>query len=148
MIDPRQAQWLKEKIEWVFGLLGGELASEPWDGHLHWYEGAPEYIAGQYSNTVNYRTVIMDCATTPAPLHVENWKLYSTFSNSGEVECPGRWMGDGRVIERDTVEVPKDPSGAYRVCPYCEGIIGMKHGMIYLGDGWLEAVYYEEEGSP
>jgi hypothetical protein len=148
MVDARQAGWLKEKIEWVFGLLGGELASEPWDGHLHWHEGTPEYVKGHYSDTVNYRTVIMDCATSNPPGNIENWKLHSTFSNSGETECPGGWMGDGTVTEQDSVEIPKAPEGTYRVCPYCENPLRTKHGMIYLGDGWVEAVYEEGEGSP
>lgn len=144
MVDPRQEQWQRDRIEWVFGILGGELETVPWDGYPYWYDGAPDY-ADELKNG-EYRTIIRNCLFDPPPDEIEGWKLIQTFSSSGETECPGKWFSNGVVHESDCVEAPSSV-GPYKVCPYCEQALGMEHSMIYLGDGWLEAVYQKTEDS-
>jgi hypothetical protein len=142
MIDRRQAEWLKGQIEWVFGLSGGELEEEPWGDWQHWYMGVPEYAGPEHTDpTVEYRTAILDCSYSQPPEKLDGWALDTIYHSSGETECPGGWMGDGLVNRNSAVCVPDNRGGKYRVCPYCEAREGTKHGMIYIGDGWVEAVY-------
>jgi len=126
----------REEIEWVFGLTGGELADKPWAGHKYWYEGVPDYAGEDFADDeegTQYRTVVCcyACSNPPDELGDEEgtYKLAKVYSNSGETTCPGHSDQDnaGRVTEEQ--------------CPLCDMKQGEKHGYIYLGDGWAEAVY-------
>lgn len=113
----------RESVEWVFGLLGGELMDEPWkpsdaDGRewtvTYWFDGVPEYAESEYDWTGNtYRTAIRDEMFGPMPdVLVDSLGTYNrvgSFRSSGEAELP-------------------DQSYAY------------------IGDGWSEIVYQLEEG--
>jgi hypothetical protein len=138
MVDPRQEQWQNEKLEWVFCLPAGSLESAPWQGWQHWYEGFPEHGAIYFNSDHEYRTIIYNRGTLPE--YLDGYKLVHTFPSEGTVECPGGWMGDGTVKESDSVVAPKYP-GTYQVCPFCEQTVGSRHGSIYIGKDWEEAVY-------
>jgi len=132
----------KEEIEQVFALTGGELEDETWVYHQEgkegriafWYEGQPSYVAQKYyANYRNYRTAILCCLFSAAPHQIPGkpgekpWMLQEIFASSGEARC-----------SRGGVPV-QDP-----VCELCGEKFGTSHGYIYLGDGWVEAVYKQE----
>lgn len=155
MAKDREVEIEREQIEWVFGLTGGELRFEPWTYEVggkesrfpYWYEGVPDYASGdfsdQYDSGVEYRTVVTQALYGAPPERIESgsegqiedagWLLQRMYHSSGETECPGRDDGDGTVTEEHT-------DGGDR-CVLCEELLGEQHGYIYLGDGWVEAVY-------
>jgi hypothetical protein len=124
--EQKAAALERKRVQWVFGLTGGELADEPWQGHPYWYEGIPDYLENPkdlYTSDVEYRTLVTDCYGMPGIRH--GWEPIKTLSNSGETECPCKSEEDERE-EDDT-------------CELCEG-----DGIIYLGDGWREIVFRRE----
>lgn len=149
---------LREQVEWVFGLTGGELNdkslryhktdedSDHQYGFAFYYDGVPSYARPDFEhldeNHYDYFTAV-SCELYGSSLDelitVEDGKLYKklkVYTNSGETECPGKSDGDGVVTEEQA-----DPSG---FCPYCDESIGDEHGYIYLGDGWCEVVYMHD----
>lgn len=141
MIDARQAKWMREKLEWVFGLFKEELGAEPWDGWEWWYEGPPKEVYNKFNDEDRlYRTLIMDATQQPPPEDIEGWKLVDIYPNSGNVECPGGWMGNGTVNGSQSVEV----SNNHWLCPLCESARGQQHGIIHIGSGFVEALYTKD----
>ena len=120
----------RERVACVFGLGGGELHvaddrfPDEWDGPggiAYWYEGVPEY-ASELRHLDGPRTAIICCMLGhPAP--PTGWEQVASFTSSGEAAC--WWCGEGTGNEDDR------PG-----CTLCEG-----DGLVYLGDGWCEAVY-------
>lgn len=128
-----------ERIMCVFGLGGGELSDEPWDGVCkYWYEGVPEYAEefgsaryGSYDtdedgNLWEYRTALLNelygYFDTPP-----GWERLARYNNSGERDCWWCGPGTGNEDERDG-------------CLLCEG-----DGYVYLGEGWGEVVFRRKE---
>lgn len=146
----------REQIEYVFGLTGGELETEPWavvgpytrsderdEPHAwavrYWYDGAPEYVSRELGRFNSLRTVVANPAGysngPDAWLADESgvWMLVDSFTSSGETECPGQHEDAGPKVTADHVA---DTDRCY----LCEGKLGDDHGYIYIGDGY-EAVY-------
>lgn len=122
-LQARETALERERVEWVFGLTGGELNDSPWHEHAHWYDGVPDYL-GQgdypdlYASGVDYVTVVSDTTIESPP----GWVVADDYTSSGEAECPCRHDDDmGNYPSAD--------------CALCEG-----GGYIYLGDGWRETV--------
>jgi len=151
----------REQVEYVFGLTGGELSATPWaivyeaessvDGKpftpegervpehevhrstwRYWYDDAPEYAARECAVEFPATTrTVVTCALYGGVRRAfydangKRWELLKFFTNSGETECPRK---------DETI-----PEGAH--CDLCDGTTSAKHGFIYLGDGWVEAVY-------
>lgn len=111
----------REEIEWVFGLTGGELADEPWAGHRYWYEGIPEYAHDDFPPHAeawgDYRTIVMQALYSPPPERIAD-------PATGDV-----WILDKTYSSSGEAELP-DPPGE----------------TIYIGDGWVEAVYRDSRG--
>lgn len=133
----------RAQVEQVFGLTGGELADTPWivDGwtFTFWYEFPPEYAEREFDYTArNYRTAVRDIMFGAPPDRLGTWTKVATFQNSGEAECPGK----SEDIDIVRVEQCGDDG---RECYYCGGNVGAPHGYVYLGDGWAEIVYVEDE---
>ena len=127
-------RWTKQRLEtermaYVFGLTGGELADKPWSKRAWWYEGIPDYVGDdfpdRYSSDVEYRTTLECCLYEPAieANAPRGWKFVRYYTTSGETDCG--WCGDGTGNE-----------GQRDKCKLCEG-----DGLIYIGDGWAEVVY-------
>lgn len=151
----------RAQIAEVFGLVGGELADHVWieqaDGHewvAHfWYEGFPEYAESDFDNWHHFRTVVRDIMFGPPPERLGAWMKVATYMNSGETECPGR-NEDGWGLPKG-VHLVKSSDGINLVradqcdggdrCYYCDEKIGEEHGHIYIGDGWAEIVYQQDE---
>lgn len=138
----------RERVEWVFGLTGGELSGEPWrvldvngapENFPYWYHDVPEYAASDFPrhDAVVRRTVIADCLYGDPPDVVidaddgDTWRKVKSYSNSGEAECPGR--------------NPDDPDEGLP-CDLCDDddSHGL-HGTVSLGDGWAEVVYEQDD---
>jgi hypothetical protein len=125
----------REQIEQVFGLTGGELSDESWQGFAHWFEGAPEY-ATEHKDTDEHthRTIVGNFIFSSPPESIEDngirWEKVATFVSSGETECPGV-HGDYNLVEND----------AHEPCPLCGEKWNEPHGFIYIGEGWAEVVY-------
>lgn len=156
----------RERVEWVFGLTGGELEDEAWEGNRYWFDGPPEYggedFRDQYAPGVEYRTVVRNALYAPSRQEIQgeptakgpgpSWRLVRTFTSSGETECPGRGDTSGETLLVGGHLAPglrkMETVGAYKVgavtdgrCPLCEAEKGQPHGFIYLGEGWVEVVY-------
>jgi hypothetical protein len=146
------------QVEEVFRLGGGELEDKSWgylaqstyhDGSLfeptgrtseahlihgafrYHYDGVPDYVAGELEAahpSRDLRTVVY-CALFGMPTTFydakdgSRWERVAFYGSSGETECPTH----GETADED--------------CQLCEAPKGEKHSMIYLGDGWGEAVY-------
>ena len=138
----------REQVQNVFGLGGGELADDAWDGvSLYWYEGPPEYATADgldgldLDDDSEYRTALVCClfGAPPAP---DGWSVAGSYTTSGEADC--WWCGPGTdwdgSDEQDRVRGETATTNThYRGkvdCPLCEG-----DGWVYLGDGWAEVVY-------
>jgi hypothetical protein len=157
---------LTEQVKQVFRLTGGELHlpredfPDAWDKLFDWwYEGRPEYAEhlsdeidcdgcvkgvlcipcrpaicgcdqgvecprceGIQEVAVEYRTGIASMDPPDSGLMDGEWNLVATFTTSGETEC--LCCGEGEVDE----------------CPVCED----GDGVLYIGDGWYEAIYRRE----
>jgi len=116
----------QERLKCVFCLGGGELHEpsekfpDEFDGlGLGWYEGRPDGFDATAPDW-ECRTVIYYMNHPEKP---DGWKYLGHWMSSGEMEC--WWCGDGTGNEytRET-------------CKLCEG-----DGLIYIGDGYGEAVY-------
>jgi hypothetical protein len=145
----------RERIACVFGLGGGELHvahpdfPDEWDGPdgiAYWYDGVPEYASelrdadqvecpdcngddddcpsseGLGHRHHEVRTALQD-ALFGFPDPPAGWQRIAAYSSSGEAECG--WCGSGTGNEDKRAN-----------CKLCEG-----DGIIYLGDGWFEAIY-------
>lgn len=136
----REARIEQERMEWVFGLTGGELSDRKWEcaneegedaTFKWWYDGVPEYAESDFPerHDLEHRTVL--CYGGPPEVLVDKdgrWYLQRSYSSSGETECP--------VAQAD--------EDVERPCCLCEAEEGEEHGHIYVGDGWCEAVYRED----
>lgn len=114
-----------------------ELEDKKW--HLrdrtfaYWYDDVPGFAKGDlgaFKDGYERRTALLECLFSPAPERLveddgEEWVLVATYGVGAERECPSH----GEVHE-----------GEER-CPLCEAGPGEEHGMAYLGEAWLEAVY-------
>ena len=153
----QEAKIEREQVEWVFGLTGGELADrpmryayresanystgkmEPHEYRRAWarysYEGTPEYSEIEpHTRNGSFLTMVWDSGAygshqPPTIMHAQGkrWRKVASYTSSGETECPGV-----------DCEEPIPADG----CPLCEGSADEGHGMIYLGEGWCEVVYY------
>jgi hypothetical protein len=127
-----EAEVERERVEYVYGLTGGELSDEPWSYCAYWYDGVPEYAESDFRDwtTRTYRTAVLPGYPWYPDKTVQDggevWTLVRDYRNSGEAECPGR----------QTPEMPLP-------CELCEAETG-DHGYIYIGEG-CEAVYRLEE---
>lgn len=156
----------KLRIEYVFGLTGGELHEphpdfpDQWDKLFeYWYEGMPDWAGTPDPQAVcndpeaEFRTGIGFYDPPEKELELwflepespryEYWDLYETYRTSGETACP--WDGDGAEDELETARKERVerrerglsvPADEENRCPLCED-----DGYIYIGDGWYEAVY-------
>ena len=125
--EQKAAALERERVECVFGLTGGELSDEQWQGYIYWYQGIPDYMEPPkdlYTSGVEYRTLVADCLFG-MPEIKHGWELIEAFSNSGETECPCKSEEGAREADD--------------VCPLCGG-----DRIIYIGDGWWEIVFRRE----
>ena len=161
-----EAQAERERVEWVFGLTGGELGAEPWAcmhvgrfgdhytfGNRYWYEGVPDHLNARNYFDHEYRTTVTwGGGYLPEPNREiwdgqGQWKLVASFMNSGEVECPNRtWDPIDRCeVEHGSQnpvseEIAEMFDSKRKVCYLCEEPVGKQHGYVYIGEGY-EAVY-------
>lgn len=143
----------RSQIEYVFGLLGGELSDKPlvfWAKELgrdcvkyvkYWYEGAPEWSeedlpAGARGGIL--RTLLHDLIL-PSILEEGGiiWTRIVSYTGSGERECPYYGAVVGEEAWRDEV----DSVEIENMCSLCGRDRGEDHGYIYLGEGWTESIY-------
>ncbi len=131
----------REEVEIVFGLTGGELSDRPWAVFRHWYEGPPAYHKEDLPEEGMYRTAVTCALYRTLPKELEDgravYKLEQSFEGSGEAPCPGSDEGDGRVAENQC--------NTHGRCWYCDERIYEPHSFVYIGPGWVEAVYRMEE---
>jgi hypothetical protein len=144
---------MKQQVMWVFGLTGGELADQPWEVERgddpedtevfdYWYKGAPDYAEGDFESEATLRTVCYNNLFMTLPKTIadrktgEEWALVRDYGSGGETACPGQ--DEGKVEKRHCTEETDE-------CVLCEEKVGEPHGMIYLGEGWVEAVYQKME---
>jgi hypothetical protein len=143
----REAQIEREQIESVFGLGGGELNSDPWVvkaddreiSYLYNYDGPPEYADFDDRHDRDYVTVVTQALYSPIEPILTSadgsiYRLRADYSSSGETECCYR----SGAPEDAIVKAEQAHNGE---CPYCATPVGEAHGHIYIGDGWIEAVY-------
>jgi hypothetical protein len=137
-----------------FAKPGERVAADDLDmrDFRYWYEGAPGYVAHEYRNeTRDLRTVVC-CALFGMPPAImwdastgDRWARIADFRSSGETECPGQHEDGGNLVtEAQTTFGVDAPNIGQAVCPLCEARLGEPHGMIYIGDGWVEALYVRE----
>lgn len=136
----------RERIEWVFGLTGGELESERWDvwtpylwtdgttdprpemsasGFAYWYEGCPDYCERaerQSWEETQARTVVVSGGgyLSPADPWMADpsgvWVRVAVYQSSGETECPGRHEDAGP-------QVRPEQCGEDGRCVLCEALL-------------------------
>lgn len=133
---PDESAIEREQIEYVFGLTGGELASEPWTYQApyvyssdsstelllrehtarYWYDGCPDYCERSEREEwedAAARTIVVaggGYLSAPAPWVVDDegaWRLVATYQNSGETECPGQHEDAGNKVRRDHCKLSK-----------------------------------------
>jgi len=154
----------RAQVEEVFGLTGGELSDEPWthtEGDEpwappvkfeYWYDDVPSYAEDDHTDWSHsrYRTVVTCTLYSGAPLVLRDdegtWRFVKAYTSSGETECPCRQGGDPYP------DMPDDGTGSCALCGVKlkneetgEKTPAAKHEHIYLGDGWVEAVYKLDE---
>jgi hypothetical protein len=137
----------RAQVELVFGLTGGELDDEPWHGFAYNYKGVPEYVRSDFTDRYDreYRTVVA-CFLYGAPPErivddAGEWTLQATYSSSGEAECP---LKDIDATEQEEIYAHREKHfNLPRIarCFLCDEQRGDEHGYLYLGEGWLEAVF-------
>jgi hypothetical protein len=133
----------------------------------YWYDGAPEwsdehaYASGRKGWRGSWRTLVWDSGAygdfqPPATFRDSSgrrWRKLNSYSSSGEAPCPVPENHPGRVTRKDAKLSEKwngpgaRPSWYKRRarCPMCDERIGSEHGFLYLGEGWIEAVYYSPD---
>lgn len=124
----RQERW---QIELLCGVEWGDLRDEKFGSFAYNYGGVPLWAEDDFDDLgddgVEYNTVIGQFLFANPPEVIvhdgETWRRARDYLCAPERECPR----EGRV--------------AGRVCGLCEARQGEPHGMIYLGEGWLEVVY-------
>jgi hypothetical protein len=169
MAYPEKDAIEREQVEWVHGLTGGELSDRPmryahkgekWNSPTHkfvpcferswaryWYEGTPEWVEEfqQYEqdDRGEFLTIVWNSGAygdhlPPTTIRSggRKWRKVATFASSCETECPGQHEDENKVTADHVGE------GEGTECVLCSAKLGGEHGMIYLGEGWLEAVYY------
>jgi len=139
MVDPRQQQWQKEKLSWVLGLVTDRFEEKPWYGWPYWYEGVSHRTMSFLDPKKTYRTIVYNTGSIPD--YLDGHRLVHRSPCPSMVDCPGAWMGSGEVKDVECVEAPRYPEGTYQICPYCEQPLGARHGNIYIGHEWEEAVF-------
>lgn len=162
----------RERVEWVFGLTGGELSDAPLryveirvtprnanfpprvccsrpdidvrrGWAPYWYEGVPDYSEiKEHTHNGSFLTIVNDSGS------------YGTAQLPRVIYAHGRrWRrvasyassGEHDCPEGRDVTVGsemRDGEIPPELCPLCEAERGELHGCIYLGDGWQEVVYY------
>lgn len=81
------------------------------------------------------------------------WRKLNAYRSGGEAPCPVPEDHPGKVTRKEAKLTPKHPAFSFLArpmhrraeCPLCEARIGQEHGYLYLGEGWLEAVYYSPD---
>src|SRR5260370_21406033 len=94
----------RQQVEWVFGLTGGELDDETWNGFAYNFDGVQEWAQSDFKDRYDheYRTVVgcflyggpPECIVDTSGV----WTLKAAFQSSGETECP---LGDVDAEEQD-----------------------------------------------
>ncbi len=147
--DASEKKIERMQFEYVFGLTGGELEDKAWsiDGHdfAYWYEGVPDWMGREkckdrYDSGISYRTIVFWNSCPPRLEDSDGtiWVRCQYGMASGETECPGH----GQIVGDE--EESLRAQGTTGPCPLCESPVGEEHGMIYVGDGFGEAVYRRE----
>lgn len=124
----RHERW---QIEYLCGLEYGDLSDEKFGSFAYNYAGVPQWAQDDFDDLweegVEYRTVIGQFLFGSPPEVIVHdgavWRLRRDYLCSPEVECPREGVVAGRR------------------CGLCDARQGEPHGMIYLGEGWLEVVY-------
>lgn len=114
-----------------------ELEERKWSlsdrSFAYWYDGIPGFAKedlGRDKDGYERRTALLEAMFSPAPERLTeddgtDWTLVRTYGLGAERECPSHG---------ETHEGPER-------CPLCEADAGEAHGMIYIGECWLEAIY-------
>lgn len=156
----------RTQVEQVFGLTGGELDDSAWKvGEKtiapYWYEGAPEYAASDFRDLENVRTAVHCALYGSSPERIDDeggaWVRKGEFQTSGETECLFHsGAPEDMPVKRDQCHMVASYPRKHLVgtfakltakhaeCPFCGARLGEDHGVIYLGDGWVETVYVFE----
>jgi hypothetical protein len=128
----------------------------------YWYEGASEYMElGRQRYRGSYTTLVWDSGSygdhlPPRTIVVkgERWRKVASFASSGEAACPVPKYHPGKVTRADAKLGQANPcasSRSYRPkarhahCLLCGERLGGEHGYLYLGEGWMEVVYYKPD---
>ncbi len=132
-----------------------ELYCSTW---RYWCEDAPSYVTEREEPELHpewpatCRTVVT-CAIHGGVRRVffdaedgKKWELLKYFTSSGEAPCP---VPENHPSKVRRSEAKLQPPNQYRdrpkqrraECVMCGERIGEEHGYLYLGDGWVEAVY-------
>jgi hypothetical protein len=134
----------RHQVEYVFGLTGGELNNNPWQGEgfnfAYTYDGVPEWAQEDFSRDERFNetfvtVVLAGSYWSPSETLTDSqgtWKLVKTYAHSGECECP---LKDCDVEDLALAGIVQKER-----CFLCEEEPGEQHGFIYLGDS-QEAVY-------
>lgn len=133
----------------------------------YWYDGAPDwsdehaYDSGRKGWRGSWRTLVWDSGAygdfaPPASFRDatgRRWRKVNAYRSSGEAPCPVPENHPGKVERSQARLTPKHapfhgllrPMNRRAECPLCEERIGSEHGYLYLGEGWIEAVYYSPD---
>jgi hypothetical protein len=137
----------RQQVEWVFGLTGGELDDEPWNGFRYNFEGVPDWARPDFKDRYDreYRTVVSCFLYGGPPERIVDasgeWTLQATYGSSGETECPLR---DIAPEEQEAIYAHREKQfnlPHIERCFLCDEERGDDHGYIYLGDGWADCVF-------
>jgi hypothetical protein len=137
----------RQQVELVFGLTGGELEHEPWNGFAYNYEGVPEWAQSDFKDRHDreYRTVVACFLYGGPPERIVDasgvWTLQATFLSSGETECPLRDVDEEEQEEMYAHREQRLNLPRTERCFLCDEKRGVEHGYIYLGDGWCDAIF-------
>jgi hypothetical protein len=140
----------RQQVEWVFGLTGGELNDEPWNGFAYNFDGVPEWAHSDFKDRHDrdYHTVVSCFLYGGPPERIADafgvWTRQATYPSSGETECPLR---DVEAEEQEAIYAHREKRfNLPRIerCFLCDEERGHDHGYIYLGDGWAECVFRRE----
>ncbi len=165
----------RQRVEWIHGLTGGETADRPFRmldlgrgkrlWARYWYEGAPDwsnehaYDSGRKGWRGSWRTLVWDSGSYGSHLPPQSfrdssgrrWRKVASYRSAAECECPVPDSHLGKVTRREAVLLPANkwdrqyPKRRKAECPMCEERIGSEHSYLYLGEGWLEAVYFSPD---
>ncbi len=169
-IERQRVEWVHgltggEMVDRPFRLLDLGRGKRTWA--RYWYEGAPEwsnehaYDSGRKGWRGSWRTLVWDSGSYGDYLPPQSfrdasgrrWRKVASYRSAAECECPVPENHPAIVTRREAVLEDKHapfnflsrPMHRRAECPMCEARIGEEHGYIYLGEGWLEAVYYSPD---